>query len=38
VGGRLQAGPRAEGGFTVTLGLPMHRTAQHPTHEEVPHQ
>ncbi|MFJ9900906.1 sensor histidine kinase [Streptomyces sp. NPDC091280] len=38
VGGRLQAGPRAEGGFTVTLGLPMHKTAQHPNPQEVPHQ
>ncbi|MFE9603581.1 sensor histidine kinase [Streptomyces hokutonensis] len=37
VGGRLQAGPGAEGGFTVTLGLPVHRAAQHPTHQEVPH-
>ncbi|MEV6166392.1 histidine kinase [Streptomyces sp. NPDC052052] len=37
VGGRLQAGPRAEGGFAVSLGLPMHRTAQHPPHQEVPH-
>ncbi|MFF7987290.1 sensor histidine kinase [Streptomyces sp. NPDC007901] len=38
VGGRLQAGPREEGGFTVTLGLPMRRTAQHPSSEEVPQQ
>ncbi|MGW1216031.1 sensor histidine kinase [Streptomyces sp. NPDC002499] len=38
VGGRLQAGPETEGGFTVTLGLPTHKTAQHPSPEEVPHQ
>ncbi|MER6530881.1 histidine kinase [Streptomyces sp. NPDC001508] len=38
VGGRLQAGPGAEGGFTVALGLPMHKTAQHPHPAEVPHK
>ncbi|MFD3581020.1 sensor histidine kinase [Streptomyces sp. NPDC058683] len=38
IGGRLQAGPRAEGGFTVTLGLPMHKKAQHPNSEEIPLQ
>lgn len=37
VGGRLQAGPRPEGGFSVTLGLPTQRPAQHPAHEEVSH-
>jgi len=38
VGGRLQAGPRKEGGFTVTFELPMHKTAPHPNSEEAPQQ
>ncbi|MER7930142.1 histidine kinase [Streptomyces sp. NPDC096057] len=38
VGGRLQAGPRTEGGFTVSLELPMHKTTQPPNAEKGPHQ